>query len=193
MLLVGEPRSGRSDLLAALNKVFEIDLTRLDERDFHRGDLTSDIGIEVALGDLSEVLQQQFLDELEFWDPAVSALVAEAEDIGALPESAVPVLRLAYRGRWDEVDEPGDQAIYWPKRSDLSTDLLRRVRREDRRTFPFHRLPGGKPLNLAPRGLLRCGGPGRGAPADAGSVIETDALFRPSKASTVSCTTCCAI
>lgn len=155
VLLVGEPRSGRSDLLAALSKVFEIDLTRLDERDFHRGDLTADIGIEVALGDLSEALQQQFLDELEFWDPVGSVLVADADDLGGVPTNAVPVLRLAYRGRWDEVDERGDQAIYWPKRSDPSTDLLRRVRREDRRAFPFHRLPGGKPLNLAPRGLLR--------------------------------------
>jgi predicted ATP-dependent endonuclease of OLD family len=32
VLLVGEPRSGRSDLIAALSKVFEVDLTKLDER-----------------------------------------------------------------------------------------------------------------------------------------------------------------
>lgn len=155
VLLVGEPRSGRSDLLAALNKVFEVDLTRLDERDFFRNDVTSDIEIEVTLGDLGTDLEQRFFDELEFWDPATGALVPAGDDLGALPANARPALRLAYRGRWDEVDERGDQAIYWSKRSDPSTDSLRRVRREDRKAFPFHHLPGGRPLNLAPRGLLR--------------------------------------
>ena len=155
VLLVGEPRSGRSDLLAALSKVFEIDLTRLDERDFHRGNLDSDIEIEVTLGDLSGDLQQQFFDELEIWDPTEPTLIADADDLGSIPAGGEPALRLVYRGRWDDVDERGDQTIYWPKRSDPSTDSLRRVRREDRRAFPFHRLPGGKPLNLAPRGLLR--------------------------------------
>lgn len=155
VLLVGEPRSGRSDLLAALSKVFEVDLTRLDERDFHRSDLGTDIEIEVTLGDLSTDLQQQFLDQLEFWDPTEAALVDGTDSPDGLPEDSTPALRLAYRGRWDEVDERGDQAIYWPKPSDPSTDSLARVRREDRRAFPFHRLPGGKPLNLAPRGLLR--------------------------------------
>ena len=155
VLLVGEPRSGRSDLLAALSKVFEVDLTKLDERDFHAGDLTADIEIEVTLGDLSQDLQQRFIDELEFWDSETSALLPGTDDLSAVPAGAVVALRLAYRGRWDEVDERGDQTIYWPKRSDPSTDALRRVRREDRRAFPVHRLPGGKSLNLAPRGLLR--------------------------------------
>jgi len=155
VLLVGEPRAGRSDLLAALSKVFEVDLTRLDERDFHRGDLKVDIEIEVTLGDLSQELQQQFFDDLEFWDPEESKLVTEADDLSGVPAGATTVLRLAYRGRWDDVDERGDQTIYWPKRSDPSTDALRRAGRDARRAFPFHRLPAGKPLNLAPRGLLR--------------------------------------
>ena len=155
VLLVGEPRSGRSDLLAALSKVFEVDLTRLDERDFHRGDITTEIMIEVTLGDLSQELQQRFLDELEFWNPVETTLVAEVDDLSRLAVDADPALRLAYRGRWDEVDERGDQTIFWPKHSDPATDLLHRVRREDRRVLPFHHLPGGKTLNLAPRGLLR--------------------------------------
>jgi putative ATP-dependent endonuclease of the OLD family len=155
VLLVGEPRSGRSDLLAALGKVFEVDLTRLDERDFYRCDLDGDIEIEVTLGDLGSDLQQRFLDELEFWDVAEERLVAGTDDLGELPGDASPAVRLAYRGRWDDVDERGDQTIYWPKRSDPSIDSFRRVRREDRQALPFHRLPGGRPLNLAPRGLLR--------------------------------------
>lgn len=155
VLLVGPPRAGRSDLLGALSKVFEIDLTRLDERDFYKGDLSSDIEIEVTIGELGNELQQRFLDDLEFWDPAEAVLLPEAGDLHALPPGCVPVLRLAYRGRWDDIDERGDQVIYWPKRSDPTTDSLRRIRREDRQVFPFHRLQGGRPLNLAPRGLLR--------------------------------------
>jgi hypothetical protein len=120
VLLVGEPRSGRSDLIAALSKVFEVDLTKLDERDFYRGDLTTDIKIELTLGDLNQELQQQFFDELEFWDPEQAQLVEGADDLSGVPVGVTPALRLAYRGRWDEIDERGDQAIYWPKRSDLS-------------------------------------------------------------------------
>jgi hypothetical protein len=141
--------------LGALSKVFEVDFTRLDERDFYQGDLSSDIEIEVTLGALGGELEQRFLDDLEFWNPAEARLVPETGDLRALPTGSVPVLRLAYRGRWDDIDERGDQTIYWPKRSDPSTDSLRRVRREDRQVLPFHRLPGGRPLNLAPRGLLR--------------------------------------
>lgn len=40
VVLVGEPRAGRSDLLAALSKVFEIDTSRVDEFDFHDSDIT---------------------------------------------------------------------------------------------------------------------------------------------------------
>jgi putative ATP-dependent endonuclease of the OLD family len=155
VLLVGEPRSGRSDLLAALSKVFEVDLTRLDERDFFRGDTGANIDIEVTLGDLGQELEQRFLDELEFWDPAANALVVGGDDLGSLPAGLTPAVRLSFRGRWDDIDERGDQTIYWPKRSDPSMDLFRRVRRDDRRVFPFRHLPGGRPLNLAPRGLLR--------------------------------------
>ncbi len=75
VLLVGAPRAGRSDLLGALSKVFEIDFTRLDERDFYQGDLSSDIEIEVTIGELGTELQQRFLDDLEFWDPAEAVLV----------------------------------------------------------------------------------------------------------------------
>lgn len=168
VLLVGEPRSGRSDLLAALAKVFEVDLTKLDERDFFQGDITRDIHIEATVGDLGMELSQRFFDELEFWDSGTQQVIPGSDELGSIPAGAETVLRLAYRGRWDEIDERGDQTIYWPKRSDPTADNLRRVRREDRRAFPFHRLPGGRPLNLAPRGLLR----------SALSTTEAEALAR---------------
>jgi len=64
VLLVGEPRSGRSDLLAALGKVLEPDIGRLDELDFYSGATAHDINIEVTLGDLDNELRQRFLDQL---------------------------------------------------------------------------------------------------------------------------------
>lgn len=155
VLLVGAPRSGRSDVLNALSKVFELEQTRLEERDFHKGDLSRDIEIEVTLGDLSVDLAQRFLEDLEVWNPADKSVVGGANDLSELPPDHVPVLRIAYRGRWDEIDQRGNQVIFAPKRSDPGVDSLRRIRREDRETLPFHRLLAGKPLNLAPRGLLR--------------------------------------
>lgn len=127
VLLVGEPRSGRSDLLAALGKVLDPDLSRLDELDFHRADLSRYVSIEITLGDLDHELRQRFLDQIEFWDTTASALVDEVDDPSALGANVMPTLRLAYRGRWDDVEERGEQTIYWAKTSDPSTDDLRRV------------------------------------------------------------------
>jgi putative ATP-dependent endonuclease of the OLD family len=155
VLLVGEPRGGRSDLLAALGKVFEVDGSRVDEFDFHNADLSKDVEIEVIVGDLGSMLEQRFLDQLEFWDPSTATLIDSVDDPGALPADAASVLRLAYRARWDRDEERADQTIFWSKASDPSTDDLRRITRDDRGAFPFLRLAAGRPLSLAARGLLR--------------------------------------
>jgi putative ATP-dependent endonuclease of OLD family len=155
VLLVGEPRSGRTDLLAALGKVLETDIGRLDELDFHRGDTAHDVSIEITLGDLDHEIRQRFLDQLEFWDPDVGSLLVGVADPAALGAQAVPVVRLGYRGRWDPDEERADQTIYWAKTSDPSTDALRRVSRSDRSALPYVRLTTGRPLSLAARGALR--------------------------------------
>jgi hypothetical protein len=71
VLVVGEPRAGRSDLIAALTRVLDPEATRaaLEEWDFHGHDVTRPIVIEVVLADLGDALSQRFLGELEFWDP----------------------------------------------------------------------------------------------------------------------------
>lgn len=155
VVLVGEPRAGRSDLLAALGKVFEVDASRVDEFDFHNSDLSKDVEIEVIVGDLGGTLEQRFLDHLEFWDRSTATLIEGLDDPGALPDAAASVLRLAYRARWDRDEERANQAVFWAKPSDPSTDDLRRISRDDRAAFPFLRLAAGRPLNLAARGLLR--------------------------------------
>jgi putative ATP-dependent endonuclease of the OLD family len=155
VLLVGEPRGGRSDLLAALGKVFEVDASRVEEFDFHNSDLSKDVQIEVIVGGLGGALEQRFLDQLEFWDGSVATLIEGVDDPGSLPDAAAPVLRLAYRARWDREEERADHAVFWAKPSDPSTDDLRRISRDDRAALPFLRLAAGRPLNLAARGLLR--------------------------------------
>jgi putative ATP-dependent endonuclease of OLD family len=155
VVLVGEPRAGRSDLLAALSKVFEIDTSRVDEFDFHDSDITKDVEMEVVVGDVGHALEQRFLDRIEFWDPLTSALIEDVDDPGAIPAGAISVLRLAYRARWDSEEERGDQTVYWAKGSDPSTDDLRRIIRDDRAAFPFIRLTTGRPLSLSARGMLR--------------------------------------
>jgi putative ATP-dependent endonuclease of OLD family len=155
VLLVGEPRGGRSDLLAALGKAFETDASRVDEFDFHNSDLSKDVEIEVVVGDLGAALEQRFLDQLEFWDPSTAILIEGVDDPGGLSADAVAVVRLAYRARWDRDEERADQTVYWPKASDPSTDDLRRITRDDRSAFPYLRLAAGRPLSLAARGVLR--------------------------------------
>ncbi len=156
VLLVGEPRAGRSDLLTALGRTLNFDASRvLEEFDFHRGDTSQDIQIEVTLGDLGSALQEQFLDQTEFWSSRWAALIEGSEDPSLLPEDAAPVVRLAYRGRWDAEEERGEQVVYWPKFSDPNADDLRRVSRRDRAALPFIALAAGRPLNLAPRGGFR--------------------------------------
>lgn len=69
--LVGEPRSGRSDLVAALERVLPPDSMRWQPRewDFHGNDLDRPIRIEATLVDLDVALRQRFLRSLEAWDP----------------------------------------------------------------------------------------------------------------------------
>jgi hypothetical protein len=95
VVLVGEPRAGRSDLLAALGKVFEVDASRMDEFDFHNSDLSKNVEIEVIAGELGGTLEQRFLDQLEFWDRSTATLIEGVDDPAGLPDTAASVLRLA--------------------------------------------------------------------------------------------------
>lgn len=99
VLLVGEPRPARSDLLASLSKTFEVDLTKLDQRDFFQGDISRALHIEVTIGDLGTDVSRRFFDELGFWDSAIRQLIAASDKLGTIPASAEAVVRLAFRCR----------------------------------------------------------------------------------------------
>ena len=158
-LVVGEPRAGRSDLLTALTRVLDPDATRatLEEWDFHGRDLARDIEIEVVLGDLGSELTQRFMGELEFWDPEREVVLAGSDTTQQLATAgATPVLRLAYRGRWDESEERGEHWVAFAKNSDLDADQFTRVPRADRAALSFLAAPSpGRPLALTAQGQFR--------------------------------------
>ena len=158
VLVVGEPRAGRSDLIAALTRVLDPEATRaaLEEWDFHGHDVTRAIVIEAMLGDLGDALSQRFLGELEFWDPARRVLLPGSDSVEQLAAAgAVAVLRLAYRGRWDAEEERGEHWVYYPKTSDPEADSFHRAPRADRVELPFLAPSPGRPLALSPQGQFR--------------------------------------
>jgi putative ATP-dependent endonuclease of the OLD family len=158
VLVVGEPRAGRSDLIAALTRVLDPEATRaaLEEWDFHGHDVSRAIVIEVVLADLGDALSQRFLSELEFWDPTQRMLLPGSDSVDQLAATgAVPVLRLAYRGQWDAEEEQGDHWIYYPKTSDPEAGSYHKAPRADRAELPFLAPSPGRPLALNPQGGFR--------------------------------------
>src|SRR4051812_10972863 len=64
VVIMGEPGSGRSDLIDALDRVFSPDYTRSRmpvEFDFFKKDTNSHAEVEVTLGQLGDELEQAFL------------------------------------------------------------------------------------------------------------------------------------
>ena len=156
VLLVGEPRSGRTDLLSAISLVLDSNNPRtITEFDFHQQDTSGLIDIEVTLVNLDPLIQQRFLDQLEFWDHDASEIVHGSDDPSDIPSTAELAVRVAYRARWEVSEETAEQVRYWPKTSDPGSDIFARVSRVDRSAFPFVRLGGGRPLNIAPQGGFR--------------------------------------
>jgi putative ATP-dependent endonuclease of OLD family len=156
--VVGEPRAGRSDLLAALKRVLDPDATKaaLEEWDFHSRDLGRDIEIEVVLGELAPDLHQRFLGELEFWDPERKLVLLGSDTTQQLAAAgAVPVLRLAYRGRWNHAEEGGEHWVAFAKSSDPDVDQFKRVPRADRAVLPFLAPNPGRSLALTAQGQFR--------------------------------------
>lgn len=160
VVLVGEPRAGRSDVLEALTRVFMPDATRLpltDDLDFYNADLDQRPEVEVVIGDLGDELTQVFFDELEWWDLDEEELIAEADDVDELDELNVEqVIRLCYRAAWSVPDEHASQWVDFPKFSDPDQQIFQRVRRAQREVLPFFTgHAGGRPLSLSARAHLR--------------------------------------
>jgi energy-coupling factor transporter ATP-binding protein EcfA2 len=98
VLLVGEPRSGRSTVFEALRRVLSPDSTRFPlggDLDFYEWDTSEPISIEVVLGELGPALEQDFFDHLEVGDRETGEVVTEAPDPASVGEDTELVLRLS--------------------------------------------------------------------------------------------------
>lgn len=157
LAIVGEPRSGRSDLIGALRRVLDPHSTsgRVNPLDIHRSSSSSDeedplTEVEVSLLDLGADLEQLLSGHLELLDP-LTGLVAD-EDTA---KEAVLGVRLCYRARYDEASDTGDHWVDWPGHSDPKSGTFQRVRRIEREALPFLVVKGGAPLQVRAEGALR--------------------------------------
>ena len=159
VLLVGEPRAGRSDLIEAVTRVFDPDSTRTnptDDLDFFKRDTATRAEVEVVLGDLGDELEQRFFDQIEFWDPSSQTLHPPAAPGEEAPSSSERVVRLCYRVEWQEDQQLAEHWVDFPKFSDPDARVFRRVPRVDRAALPFQRVDAsGNPLRLTPRSSFR--------------------------------------
>ena len=160
VLLVGEPRAGRSTVVEALRRVLSPAATRmplLDDLDFYGRDTSRSIQIEVVLGALGNILEQEFFDQLELWDDEAREVVRESPDPTLLDtEDTKFVLRLCYRAFWNEAEERADHWVDFPKLSDTATESYARVPRRQLDLLPVVFVDqSSRPLNFGARSEFR--------------------------------------
>ena len=159
VLLIGEPRAGRSDVVEALTRVLDPDSTRVTlvgNLDFFSRDTSMRAEVEVVLGDLGAELEQRFFDQIEFWNSDSHCLLGPTGPGEQIPETSEPVVRLCYRAEWQEEEHTADHWVDFPKFSDPETGDFARVSRTNRAALPFERIgSSGNPLRLNPRSAFR--------------------------------------
>lgn len=161
VVLMGEPRAGRSDVIEALSRVLDTDAARTrttTELDFYQKDTSRPIVIGLTIGGLGTDLEQRFLDYLELWDVAENKLVPESESPEVLDEARYEwVLRLEYRAHWLPEDERCEEWVYFPKVSDPETGTYTYARRREVEQIGFTHLRwgAGRLLDLSPRSPFR--------------------------------------
>lgn len=161
VVIMGEPRAGRSDLVAALGRVLDSNaypIRSISELDFHRSNTDQPIFIGLTLGNLGVEIEQDFIDYLELWNRNEARLTYEAnasEDID--DEQNEWVLPLAYHCEWQPGEERFDDWVFYPKVSDPSTNSFVRARRSDVSKLGYSSLnwSGERILDLGPRSRFR--------------------------------------
>lgn len=167
VLVVGEPRAGRTDLVAALQRVLDPSSIRNQPttNDIHQHQahssgpngeeivgvtLASHAEVEVTLADLPVDLEQEADGALE------PLLVDGTVDTSGNAAAAAPLgLRLAYRVTYDATTDSLEHRVYYPALSDPSSDRYSRVPTAVRRLVPVVFLDSSRPLQLRAEGLLR--------------------------------------
>lgn len=160
VLIMGEPGSGKSDVISALVRLLYPYSDRLPtiEFDFHHRNVQDPIVIESVIGDLGKDLKQEFFDEIEYWDNRENALVEESESISELDNPRyTEVIRLGYRMDWNDEDDIQRVQRYYPKYGGARGAQLTRTRRTKIQRLGFAYTLGiqTNPLSLAPRSIFR--------------------------------------
>lgn len=164
VLVVGEPRAGRSDIVAALRRVLDPRSTRsqpstADIRQFFvtggpAGNTSVVLApyaeVEVTLANLPNDVEQEA-------DGALEPLLADGTvDLSGNAGPAAPLgLRLAYRVSYDAATDSVEHRVYYPILSDPATDKFIRVPTAVRTLLPVVFLDSARPLQLRAEGVLR--------------------------------------
>lgn len=160
VLVMGEPGSGKSDVINALVRLLYPYSDRLPttEFDFHHRNVEDPIAIEAVIGELSADLKQEFFDEIEYWDSDIGALVEESQTISELEKPQyIKVIRLGYRMDWTDGDDIQPVQRYYPKYGGARAAQLTRTTRTKIQRLGFAYALGiqSNPLSLAPRSVFR--------------------------------------
>ena len=157
-LIIGEPRAGRSDLVAALTRVLDPRSTRMHPTigDIHQ-EMSSGSVVTAPYAEIEVTLAQLPADvELEA-DGALEPLLADGSVDGSGNASpAAPLgLRLAYRVSHDAPTDSLDHRVFYPVASDPSVDKYVRVPAAVRELLPVVFMDASRPLQLRAEGVLR--------------------------------------
>jgi hypothetical protein len=158
-VLVGEPGSGRSDLIEALIRTLDPDvLSRRhgSDLDLHGLNQAQPAIIEISIGDLTDGVRNALFNHLEYWDRQTESVVTSLRaGVTPDPDRYEQIVRFAYRLAFEE-GQP-TEVIYYPKFADPARSSFPRVSREERSVIPFfwQRGMNTRPLDLAGRGELR--------------------------------------
>ena len=161
VVVMGEPRSGRSDLIEAIGCILDAEAGRYrvtTELDFHGRDTGRPIVVTLTLGGLGEDLEQRFLQHLDLWDSKTACLVSEADDAADIDDESYEwALRLGYTASWLSDEERCEEKLFYPKESDLEAGAFVGPSRREIRELGFNALnwSNARILDLGPRGNFR--------------------------------------
>ena len=161
VVIMGEPRAGRSDLFRALERALDTHSLRsrmISEMDFHNRDTSQPIRILVTLGDLGVELEQEFFDRIELWDKAEDTLIEDRDVADGVDEDLYEfVLRLGYWANWLSEEERCEETKFFARDSNPDSGVFDRVRQSDIEKLGFKplSLSSGKVLDLGPRSSFR--------------------------------------
>lgn len=162
VLLAGVPRSGRSDIIAALSRVLDPETSRTPVvTDLWRAPAQAATGLDegspVAVAEVEATLAELDPDVQQLLDGFLEPIGSDGLAItDGEADSASPLgVRLTYRLTYDPSADALDAVIYYPSRSTPATAQFVRVPAITRRALPVISLSNNRPLQLRSGGVLR--------------------------------------